>query len=179
MIAPVLAEGQHQRVTSARMNRAFGQERRARRPFWRLAPGYGDRRVLAKRNQRLSAIQRATVEALVVEEINRATRHPSSDRSLPKGILPTVAPRVRESILAPTGHRRSRAARWYRSEPESTASSRPNMKAAVVSRPRQSLIRAGSTARTLRLDNALPLARPAAATKQGPRNSGEDHESHE
>ncbi len=49
MIATVLAEGQHQRITSARMNMAFGQKIRARRQSWDVAPGYGDRRPSANR----------------------------------------------------------------------------------------------------------------------------------
>ena len=49
MTETVLAEGQHQRVTAARMNMAFGQKIRARRRSWGVAPGYGDRRPSANR----------------------------------------------------------------------------------------------------------------------------------
>ena len=48
MTATVLAEGQHQRVTAAPMNMAFGQKICARRQSWGVAPGHGDRRPAAK-----------------------------------------------------------------------------------------------------------------------------------
>ncbi len=41
MIATVLAEGQHQHVTAARMNMAFGQQRHARRQPWGGVHGDG------------------------------------------------------------------------------------------------------------------------------------------
>ncbi len=58
MIATVLAEGQHQRVTAVRMNMAFGQKRHARRQPWGVAPGYGDRRLSAKQILGLRALAR-------------------------------------------------------------------------------------------------------------------------
>ncbi len=58
MIATVLAEGQHQRVTSAWMNMAFGQQRHARRLPWGVAPGYGERRPSAKQILELRALAR-------------------------------------------------------------------------------------------------------------------------
>ncbi len=58
MTATVLAEGQHQRVTAVRMNRAFGQKRCARRQPWGVAPDYGDRRPSAKQILGLRALAR-------------------------------------------------------------------------------------------------------------------------
>ena len=58
MITTVLAEGQHQRVTAARMNMAFGQKGHARRQPWGVAPGYGDRRPSAKQILGLRALAR-------------------------------------------------------------------------------------------------------------------------
>ena len=58
MTETVLAEGQRQRVTAARMNMAFGQKIRARRRSWGVAPGYGDRRPSAKQILGLRALAR-------------------------------------------------------------------------------------------------------------------------
>ena len=80
MTATVLAEGQHQRVTAARMNMAFGQKGHARRQPWGVAPGYGDRRPSAKQILGLRAVTRVRVIFYRFARIRMAVKDDNGER---------------------------------------------------------------------------------------------------